>query len=216
MASNPYDADPIMKRAAILDELGPKTLGPKPGMNTTLPVGEAPANPNLASASPVSGGRRDQWSGAGTVTGGDFSRLAGFDQNKFNGDEQTAKYQNAHFFGRYDPSGGVSQLFNDPEFVRMFPNAKAVGDDKIDYGDGFPVDVIQGYGAPGAMWAWQTSNPADQQAPGVSAPAMTGGGSNLASIMQEIQALSQGTESPSKRRAVLDLLMDPSAQQTAI
>lgn len=218
--ANPYDE--TLKRSALMDQLG----GGKAPVSTKMPVpdpNKLVGSPNLASPSPVSttmpvgsaapaigGGHRDQWSGQGTATGGDFSRLAGFDQAKFNGDEQTAKYQNAHFFGRYDPAGGVQQLFADPEFTAMFPNAKPVGPDKIDYGDGFPVDVIQGYGAPGALWAWQTSNPADQGG-GTPGAAITGGmpmagDNNLQAILEEIGAISKGTQSPSKRKAVMDQL----------
>lgn len=106
------------------------------------------------------GAKTDQWSGPGAVTQrGNFGNLEGFDANNFGDDNmQTAKYQAGRILSRFDPNNPqvLASILADPEFVRMFPRAKGVGPDKIDFGDGRPVDVIRGHGAPGAKFSWQT------------------------------------------------------------
>ena len=125
----------------------------QPAPATTAPPANTPFTP-------TAGARYDQWSGSGNVTtnGSNFGNVEGFDANNWNDPNmQTAKYQAGRIFGRFDPNDpnvGAS-ILNDPEFKRLFPNARLIGPDKIDFGDGMPVDFIRGHGAPGAKFAWQ-------------------------------------------------------------
>lgn len=105
--------------------------------------------------------KRDQWSGANAVTGGNFGNLEGFDAANFgNNDMQTLKYQVGRIMSRHDPNDPdiLGKIMSDPEFRANFPGAKQVGPDKIDFGDGRPVDVIRGHGASGAKFSWQTED----------------------------------------------------------
>ena len=159
--------------------------GAAPPVSNTMPVSNDPPPyavlpPSQGANVAATGGavpRTDQWSGPGTVApGGNFGNLAGFDLTNFNdAGMQTAKYQNSRIFARYDPTKGAAQLMNDPEFKKLFPNARVVDVDKVDYGDGRPVDVIQNYGTPNAKWAWQT---AEMQTPTSGGTARTGAGSS--------------------------------------
>jgi hypothetical protein len=239
MASNPYDD--VMKRSAIIGELGKKTGPAEPAIpgqpvSTKMPVPDpaTSTNPNLGAppdlgmpklpaspAAPIGDRRRDAWSiGRDVNDRGDFGRLTGFNANSFDpgSGEESFKNQMGRIMSRYDPraSNAIQQLAADPDFQAS--GYSIVGNDKIVGPDGFPVDILRNAneGGAGDAWAWQTSNPADQAggAPAAAAAPMVGGGqSNLAAIMAEINALSQGTESPSKRKAVLDLLMPPDAPQ---
>jgi hypothetical protein len=114
------------------------------------------------SANAAAGAKYDQWSGKGNVTkSGNFGNVEGFDQKNWDDPNmQTAKYQAGRIFSRFDPNDGnvLAAILNDPEFKQMFGGAKGVGPDKIDFGDGRPVDVIRGHGAPGAKFSWQTED----------------------------------------------------------
>jgi hypothetical protein len=107
------------------------------------------------------GGKRDQWSGKGTITGGDFGRTTGYDATNFNDPNmQTLKYQAGRINTRYDPrqANYLQQLFADEDFKREFPNARIVDDrsGRINYGqnDG-DVDIVKNFGADNAEVAWQ-------------------------------------------------------------
>jgi hypothetical protein len=201
-------AIPGQQRAGQLEGIGAP-------VNTTLPVANpyVPA-PAAAAPAPVVApaltGNRDQWSAPANVTArGDTSRLEGYDPAKLAGGENTLKYQAGNIFSGFDPSGGVQQLFADEEFKRLFPNAQAVGDDKIDWGYGdAPVDVIRGYGAPGSAWAWQ---PQDEGGvtPSAGMPQGQAGlpNSSIADILAEINAIAGESQSPMERQALLEMLM---------
>lgn len=143
-----------------------RTLGGSPGTSNTMPITDAanrtPISANLPGTSQT--GKRDQWSGSGSVTTrGNFGNLEGFDAGNFGDDGmQTAKYQAGRIFSRFNPddANALNSILNDPEFKGLFPNARGVGPDKIDFGDGRPVDVIRGHGAPGAKFSWQTMDDA--------------------------------------------------------
>jgi hypothetical protein len=139
---------------------------------------------------------RDQWSGQGSVTNrGNFGNLSGFDEGNFSDDNmQTAKYQSGRIFSRYDPNDpGVSQkIAADAEFRAQFPNARFVGPDKIDYGDGRPVDYIIGHGAPGAMFGWQTDDggvggPNSARMAGLPTPGLGSESDLMAMILESLQ-----------------------------
>lgn len=105
--------------------------------------------------------KRDQWSGSQSTQGGNFGNVEGFDAANFNDPNmQTAKYQAGRIFSNYDPNNAnvLQAILGDSQFRAQFPNAKGVGPDKIDFGDGRPVDIIRGHGAPGAKFSWQTED----------------------------------------------------------
>ena len=191
---NPYDPNELKRQSQISQLTG------------------APASNTM----PVGGQRRDQWSGTGSVTGGNLGNVEGFDAANFaDPNMQTAKYQAGRIFSRYDPNdaGALDKILGDAEFKGLFGNAKGVGPDKIDFGDGRPVDMIRGFGAPGAKFSWQTEDaPAtggDGMAATTPAPGMSPAGDNsaLAKIMEELQAAQQGGQSPTERDAVMQMLM---------
>ena len=183
----------------------PTGFQPGVGPQTNAEYDKPPAGPFERRAD----ARYDQWSGPGDVkAGGDMGRVEGFDANNFNDQNmQTAKYQSGRIFSRFDPNSAtaLAELMADPEFRSLFPGAKAVGPDKIDYGDGRPVDVIRGHGAPGAKWAWQTedagapgatvigqnpnvSRPQPAGQPGQVGQGQQGQGDYIAQLMDEINA----------------------------
>lgn len=105
--------------------------------------------------------KRDKWSGPQSTTGGDLSRMEGYDATNWNNaDMQTLKYQAGRIFSGYDPDDPavLQKIMNDPSFKAQFPNARSEGPDKIDFGDGQLIDMIRGHGAPGAKFAWQWQN----------------------------------------------------------
>lgn len=145
-----------------------------------------------------SGAKTDQWSGKGSVTNrGDFGRLEGFDANNFGDDQmQTLKYQAGRIFSRHNPEDPnvLQSILNDPEFKALYPNAKGMGPDKIDFGDGRPVDVIRGHGAAGSRFSWQTE---DMQGGGGNGAvsggnAMMGGGSQPSALALQLAQQNSG------------------------
>ena len=134
----------------------------------------------------------DQWSGADTVMPNtNFGRTTGYDLSNFNNpDMQTLKYQAGRIATRYDPASpdALTSLMNDPEFRRLFPNARVVDarSGTVNFGSAGDVDVIKNFGAPNAQWAWQPTN----GAPGSGA---TGGGtgSGARSTVGDLRSLYQ-------------------------
>jgi hypothetical protein len=231
-STNPWNDDDLEKDA-LLAALDPNAKAPT---STTMPVSDPvklddgpPITPAITPGSPGTVGKWDQWSGPSSVTNkGDFNRLEGFDRSNFNDDTmQTLKYQQGRIFSRYDPDdpNASAKVLSDPEFQQLYPNAKAVGPDKIDYGDGRPVDFIRGYGAPGAKFSWQTEDAPGTQNTFLNKPLQHGGvplstlttegpdagsatgADPMAEIMKEIEALQGGNAStPLDQQALLDML----------
>ena len=83
--------------------------------------------------------------------------LEGFDQGKLDDKtHQTIKYRAARVFRQFRPSDFVKDptaVLNALKAAGL--NPKLVGNDKIDFGDGFgPVDVIRAAGEGGKAWQW--------------------------------------------------------------
>lgn len=87
-----------------------------------------------------------------------YNPVEGWDTGKLNDPNRTAgiggkadaKYdfmrwvQNTGITGA-QARGNLNRFTDDPNMRALYPNARVVGDDKIDFGDGFgPVDVIRG------------------------------------------------------------------------
>lgn len=140
----------------------------------------------------------DQWSGSDTVMPTtNFGRMTGYDLSNFNNnDMQTLKYQAGRIASRYDPANpnALTSLMNDPEFRRLFPNAKVVDarSGTVNFGSAGDVDVIKNFGAADAQWAWQPTNgaPGSGSASGGSG---SGGGSGSAarSTVGDLRSLYQ-------------------------
>lgn len=107
-----------------------------------------------------------------------YQPMAGWDANKLNNGGTTTKYN----FGRfvqdqgYDPVwartnlGSIVGAYNS----KYGGNATAIGDDKINFGDGFgDIDVLNG----GNYWQWGAWNDPNQQ------QGATTGANSLASLM---------------------------------
>jgi hypothetical protein len=241
-------------RQAILDEFErpqkkttPRTQYRTPGQYTT-PGGRGEEavtgrqyqaeEPEAETETGVPGGERElppgvadpEWDrGEGWRTG---EVMPGWDANKW-GTQQSAKYKAGEIFSRYPATDeGLNQVMNDPDFKRMFPNARRISGDKIDFG-GAPaepgsdygvdvVDVLQAYEeGPGTSkgWWWgdQKAMMAEEQglapetAGGMTPGGITGIGELgalgesdlLAQIMAEIERLAGGGEDPALAQAIL-------------
>lgn len=82
-----------------------------------------------------------------------YALMHGFDdQNYYNPDVETMKYQFARIAADHDPRtpGALDRIAADPRFKSAFPNARAVAFDKIDFGGqlsegggrGVPVGIV--------------------------------------------------------------------------
>jgi hypothetical protein len=184
---------------------------------TGVPGGERELPPGVADP---------EWDrGEGWRTG---DVMPGWDPNKW-GTQQSAKYKAGEIFSRYPATDeGLNQVMNDPDFKRMFPNARRISGDKIDFG-GAPaepgsdygvdvVDVLQAYEeGPGTSkgWWWGDQKAMGAEEQGLS-PETAGGMPSgigelgalgesdlLAQIMAEIERLAGGGEDPALAQAIL-------------
>jgi hypothetical protein len=104
----------------------------------------------------------------GRPQAGDFSRTEGFAANNW-GSMNSIKYRAGEILARYPPTPeGLKQALQDPDFIKLFPNAKLVGHDTIDFG-GQLSDFDRGVGVgrvdvgrafdptnnTGGAWVWQ-------------------------------------------------------------
>jgi hypothetical protein len=158
--------------------------------------------------------------------------MPGWDANKW-GTQQSAKYKFGEIASRYPATDeGLNQVMNDPDFKRMFPNARRISGDKIDFGSSPAepgsdygvevVDVLQAYEegsgtSKGWWWGDQKAMMAEEQglapesAGGMAPGGITGigelGGLGesdlLAQIMAEIERLAGGGEDPALAQAIL-------------
>jgi hypothetical protein len=145
------------------------------------PGGPLASNPNTG----VAGGMDTSISGpsgAGGGGGGVPGTLEGFDAGKFNDpNKHDTKYDFAHIAAKYPPTpAGLDQAWS--EIQQQFPNAQRIGDDKVDFGDGYgAVDVIRAAGDGGKAWHFEPADGGSDQSAASAAPATTTGSSPLAS-----------------------------------
>lgn len=101
--------------------------------------------------------------GAEGITRGSAGEMSGFSENGLNGDKNvrgsnTIKNVSGRIFSHYPAKpSSIPLVLADPRFKAKFPNAKQVGFDKIDYGDGKPVDVLEAADPnsdTAKAWAW--------------------------------------------------------------
>lgn len=174
----------------------PGGVGLPPGLGAALtgsgqaPAGPTPGDPSTYGMPQGQWDREYRWTGdpslVTSIPRGNFGYLTGYDQGKFDSDHNTMKYVFGRIASNYDPTqaGSLDAMMADPAFKAAFPNAVKVGDnDKIDFGDGRPVDVWRNHGAGagggGDAWAWQTMDQAHMGGGGAAAggamPGVPGG-----------------------------------------
>jgi hypothetical protein len=117
---------------------------------------------------------------------------------------------------RFSPNAtGLDSLFADQGFRNRFPQARIHKNDWIDLGDGTElIDAIEGFDRPtnaGTRWQWLTESEAlkgkaneRRMVPMGMHPAADN--SALARILVELNATSEGRQSPAEREAVLAML----------
>ena len=87
--------------------------------------------------------------GAEGIKRGSVGKVSGFTEDGLNGNtavrgSNSIKNVNGRIFSNYPAKpSSIPLVLADPAFKAKFPNAKQVGFDKIDYGDGKPVDVLR-------------------------------------------------------------------------
>lgn len=110
--------------------------------------------------------------GAENIKRGNVGTLSGFTEHGLNGDtsirgSNSIKNVNGRFFSHLPAKpSSIDTLLADPEFRALFPNAKKVSFDKIDYGDGKPVDVLKAADPntdTAESWAWMPESEAVPQ-----------------------------------------------------
>lgn len=142
------------------------------------PGGGGGGDPKLATPAyrthAYSGGALDYY-GIGDIDGvddikrGTVGVTKGFSEDGLNGNRDvrgsnTIKNINGRFFSNLPAKpSSIPTLLADPRFRAQFPNATQVGFDKIDYGDGKPVDVLVNANPDtdtAENWAWQPESEA--------------------------------------------------------
>lgn len=136
------------------------------------------------------------WQGVNSTTdGGDFSRLSGFNAEKFNdlgnatNDAMTSKYVFGRVASKYDPADPQALPQIVAELNSMGIPAQYDGKDGIDFGDGYGyIDVQQAWRAEGGggPFDWMPKGAAGGQAqPVMNAllPQAASGGTNLQSLL---------------------------------
>jgi hypothetical protein len=214
-----------LHRQAMLAQLGQPTNQTQP---VGTPVPEAPAAPvNTRDTRNALGGYAGvgQMNGFNTAGYGDDTKAANSVKNTFG--RIASRYQHA--------PGSLDQIFADADFQRYFPNARRVqggAGDQIDFGgilsdfeSGVPVgivDVLQGSDpSNNSSQGWQWMDLASAAGAGSAAPQATqaaqgalntggvdqlAGQDNLAQILRQIQALSDGGQDPMQRDALMQML----------
>jgi hypothetical protein len=187
-----------------------RAAGPAPGAGGPAATGAGSplaTNPNTG----ITGGMDTRApSGAASGAGGVPSTLEGFDAGKF-GDpnKHDTKYDFARIAAQYPPtSAGLDQAWD--QITQQFPHAQRIGDDKVDFGDGFgAVDVIRASGEGGKAWHFEPadgggSGSAASAAPAAASPSLPTlpGAGQLAApltnnnvlqqIMDEVQRIQRG------------------------
>lgn len=185
------------------------------GKDLGMPAPSAPPPP--PKLAPMAGGAMARYGtadieGAGDLKAGNYGG-EGFSYNEraSRGERgaNTIKNSFGKIASRYDPTqaGASKAVMADPDFQKLFPEAKLVehpNGDMIDFGDGNPVDVLRAARAGGAGEAWQWG--VDDGSGGGGAggaggldmnslmAGITGGGDPMAAITGNIDQLVNGQD----------------------
>lgn len=226
-----------------LRKIAPLPLGTDAPRNTTMPVTEPGGDPwdtvaaaraelghpGASAPGRVAGGAMARY-GTGDIAGaenlatGTKGKLSGFNTNAWgSGERGTNSIKNS--FGkiasRYDAKpSSLAAIFADPDFQRLFPEASIVeggAGDKIDFGDGRPVDVLQSAdpNADSAIaWDWMTEDGGGDpmaagggfDAGGIDLASILSGGDPMQDILARIQALQEGAIPAEEQAALASLL----------
>lgn len=125
-----------------------------------------------------------EWEGpeAANVASGSAGNMLGFNTAGWgSGERGTDSFKNT--FGkiasRYEAKpSSLDAIINDPDFKSFFPNARIVGFDKIDFGDGNAVDVLVSADPTADTaqgWSFQTGAPGSAGGSGAGSPGSAGG-----------------------------------------
>jgi len=161
LEENPLEDDPFQDdgRRYIRDphDPGVPVYDPPEDKNTKQPVGPPVPHAPTAPAPAPSGGRPSAPPSRGAT-----GQLAGYP-------DQLGRSMK-HVFGAIASRYGndrslLPQILQDPEFQQWFPNARLIGDDKIDFGgmlsdfdSGVPVNVVDVSRGGDDVWQWIDQN----------------------------------------------------------
>ena len=132
-----------------------------PSLGTATPL-----DPDLWGPAPYPGaGTSTTEPGTPTTPGGLPPVLPGWDAVKWaDPAHNTIKYVSGRIFAKYQPSDWLNPTTRDQILAELRGaglNPTVVGDDSIDFNDGYgPIDVVQGAGAGGQAWQWLPRNAA--------------------------------------------------------
>lgn len=173
------------------------------GVNAAMMQNAPPAQQaaaGMGSAAGAAAGAQGAPQGLGQYT----SSLEGFDSGKLNDpNKHDAKYDFARIASNYPPTpAGLQQAM--AQIKQAYPNAQLIGDDKVDFGDGYgPVDVIRAAGDGGKAWHFEGQD--NGAAQGASGAAPGGQGGDPMTQLTQLQAGAQQGDTYSKM--VLQYLM---------
>jgi hypothetical protein len=186
---------------AGLDMLAPPTTG---GVSSQYP-GVSPAQLSSAYNAQAMSSPAAQAQAAGPQSpqgmGQYASSLEGFDSGKLNDpNKHDPKYDFARIASNYPPTpAGLQQAM--AQIKQAYPNAQQIGNDKVDFGDGYgPVDVIRAAGDGGKAWQFQ-----GQDASGATGATAAPSGGDPIHQLSQLQAGAQQGDSYSQM--VLQYLM---------
>lgn len=158
-APQPQNQSPLMERVQV---------GRGADGQVTMDQVPAASQPSMANAAPKTGGALARY-GTGDIADAKGLKTGGYGGEGFSYESRAAAGERGadtikNSFGkiasRYDPTqaGASKAVMADPDFQRLFPEARLVehpNGDMIDFGDGKPVDVLRAARAGGAGEAWQ-------------------------------------------------------------
>ncbi len=140
--------------------------------------------------------------------------MSGFTEDGLNGNKDvrgsnTIKNISGRIFSNYPAKpSSIPLVLADPKFKAKFPNAKQVGFDKIDYGDGKPVDVLEAADPTSdtaKAWAWMPES--------TSVPAQAGAGYTAWRSSQTAGTDTGVTDDGFSRQTLVDPRSYPNASQ---
>lgn len=187
-------------------------------------------HPGAAAPGRVAGGAMGRYgtadiAGAEQLASGTKGKMSGYNTNAWGTDERgsnTIKNSFGKIASRYEAKpSSLAAIFADPDFQRLFPEASIVeggAGDKIDFGDGRPVDVLQSAdpNADSALaWDWMTEDAGGGGDPmgaggfdpsNIDLASILGGDDPMQDILARIQAIQAGAVPAEEQAALASLL----------
>jgi hypothetical protein len=147
---------------------------------------------------------------AASATGAMPSYMRGFDATKWADASHTSiKYTAGRILGQFPPTDeGWAQATT--AIRAAFPNAQIIGNDKIDFGDGFgPIDVRHAADAGGDGWQWEPTSGAGAAASGGTSTAPAASSSTASTLLPNLQ-------DPNFAQQLLQMVMQALATNSAL